>query len=41
MFRPFTFKREAQWLLFLALVAPVIAMLLALVVPWLARRLGW
>jgi len=40
MLRPFTFKREAHWLLVLVVLVPVLGMLLALVIPWLARH-GW
>ena len=36
----FTFKRQAQWLLVLVVLVPVLGMLLALVIPWLARH-GW
>jgi hypothetical protein len=33
---PFTFQREAHWLFVLAVLIPVLAMLLALLVPWCA-----
>jgi len=32
-----TFKAEAQWLLWLFLLLPLLALLLAYGVPWLAR----
>lgn len=39
MLRPFTFKREAGWLLFLVVLLPLLGVLVALVIPWLARSL--
>jgi hypothetical protein len=40
VFRPFTFKREAQWLLVIALLAPLIGIVMALLAPW-PHRHGW
>jgi hypothetical protein len=40
MIRAFTFKREAEWLLVLVVLLPLIGMVLAFVIPWLGRQ-GW
>jgi hypothetical protein len=36
----FTFEREARVMLWLGLL-PALAMLIAISLPWLLRRLGW
>ena len=33
---PFTFQREAHWLFVVAVLVPLVAMVLALLVPWCA-----
>jgi hypothetical protein len=40
MLRPFTFKREAQWLLALAVLVPLIGLVVGFILPWLGRQ-GW
>lgn len=32
------FRREAQWLLLLAVLVPLVATMVALVIPWLGRH---
>lgn len=32
------FKREAKWLVILSVALPLLALLMAVVVPWLLRR---
>jgi hypothetical protein len=39
--KPWTFKREAGWMMWLYLGLPAAALLLALVIPWFRRALGW
>ena len=36
-----SFQREARWLMILALAVPAIGLLFAIVIPAVARWLGW
>ena len=37
----FSFRSEASWLLWLTLIPAVLAVILALLVPWLRQTLRW
>jgi hypothetical protein len=36
-----SFQREARWLLFLTVVIPAVGFVIAVVIPAVARWLGW
>lgn len=38
--RPWTFAREARWMMMLGLIAPTIIVVVMFVVPWLRQVLG-
>ncbi len=38
--RPFTFKREVKWLFLIGVLPPTVGILIALVLPAIARWLG-
>jgi hypothetical protein len=38
--KPWTFRREAGWMLWIGLVAPII-ILLHLLLRWIGEALGW
>ena len=39
--RTFSFERESYWMLVLSLVIPFVLLLVFIVLPGLARSLGW
>jgi hypothetical protein len=38
--KPWTFAREARWMMIIGLLAPAIILVIRFVVPWLRRALG-